>query len=94
MNLSDNCITCCEYEANCSLNCNHKVCKSCYTEINLCPFCRRTILRLDKILNPIMKEYHRMNDIDLGFTENDTFAIFCFIMNIGGHLRCLSIKLI
>ena len=21
-----------------------------------------------------MKEYHRMNDIDLGFTENDTFA--------------------
>ena len=25
-----------------------------------------------------MKEYHRMNDIDLGFTENDTFANFLF----------------
>ena len=74
----ETCNICYEDEANCSLNCDHKVCKSCYAEINLCPFCRRTILRLDKILNPIMKEYHRMNDIDLGFTENDTFANFLF----------------
>ena len=74
----ETCYICYEDEANCSLNCDHKVCKSCYTEINLCPFCRRSILRLDKILNPIMKEYHRMNDIDLGFTENDTFANFLF----------------
>ena len=74
----ETCNICYEDEANCSLNCDHKVCKYCYAEINLCPFCRRTILRLDKILNPIMKEYHRMNDIDLGFIENDTFANFLF----------------
>ena len=74
----ETCNICYEDEANCSLNCDHKVCKSCYAEINLCPFCRRSILRLDRILNPIMKEYHRMNDIDLGFTENDTFANFLF----------------
>ena len=40
-----------------------------------------------------MKEFHRMTDVDLGFTENDAFLIFCFIMNIGVHLRCLSIEL-
>ena len=74
----ETCNICYEGEANCSLNCDHKVCKSCYTEINLCPSCRRSILRLDNILNPITKEYHRMNDIDLGFTENETFANLLF----------------
>ena len=41
-----------------------------------------------------MKEYHKMNDIDCDFTENDTFANFLFYHEFwGGHLRCLSIKL-
>ena len=30
------------------------------------------------LFNPIMEKYHRMNDIDLGFTDNDTFANFLF----------------
>ena len=74
----ETCNICYEDEATCSLNCAHKVCKACYNEIKLCPLCRRCILRLDKILNRIMKEYHDMNDIDLCFTENDTFANFLF----------------
>ena len=70
----ETCDICYEDEANCSLNCDHKVCKSCYAEMDLCPFCRRSILRL----NLIMKENRRMNDLDSGFIENDTFANFLF----------------
>ena len=74
MDSVEQCNICYEDEANCSLNCDHKVCKSCYNEINLCPFCRRSILRLDKILNRYLSNLRKYNELHISFNN-------CYIMS-------------
>ena len=39
-----------------------------------------------------MKEYHKMNDIDLGYTENDTFAHFLFYHEYWGASEMFRYK--
>ena len=74
--MTEICEICYDNDCERTLVCNHKLCGTCFTHVDKCPFCRKEIINLRTVLKPLMKEYDSLYDreYDVDARENRTFA--------------------